>query len=299
MDDLARVQERVAGLGSAIVAFSGGVDSSLVAAVAARALGPKALAITAVSPALATGELVGARDVAKAIGIAHATRSRPTRCTARATARTAPTAATTASPSSTTLSRASRREKGYAAVLSGANADDLGDWRPGLEAAREHGVVHPLIELPKARVRELAEALGVPSARKPASPCLASRIPYGTAVTPGVLLQIDRAERAVKALGFEELRVRHFGALGRLELPAGRAGARAPRRAAGGRAAARGVLRRLRARGRRAGAAAVRLAQRRPADHRHPRLNEPCRDIRARPEADRVPTGPQPGRPAP
>ena len=66
------------------------------------------------------------------------------------------------------------------------NADDLGDWRPGLEAAREHGVVHPLIELPKARVRELAEALGVPSARKPASPCLASRIPYGTAVTPDV-----------------------------------------------------------------------------------------------------------------
>jgi uncharacterized protein len=91
---------------------------------------------------------------------------------------------------------------------------------PGLEAAREHGVVHPLIELSKARVRELAEVLGVPSARKPASPCLASRIPYGTAVTPDVLLQIDRAERAVKALGFDELRVRHFGELGRLELPA-------------------------------------------------------------------------------
>ena len=204
---------------SAIVAFSGGVDSSLVAAIASRVIGDRAIAVTAVSPALASGELDGARAVARAIGIAH--ESIDTDELAReGYRRNGPDRCYHCKSELYDALEGVAAERGYAAVLSGANADDLGDWRPGLEAAREHGVVHPLIELPKARVRELAEALGVPSARKPASPCLASRIPYGTAVTPAVLIQIDRAERAVKALGFDELRVRHFGALGRLELPA-------------------------------------------------------------------------------
>src|SRR5438128_2122897 len=112
------------------------------------------------------------------------------------------------------------RRRGFAAVLSGANADDMGDWRPGLRAAAEHGVRHPLLEagVGKSEVRELARRLGVPSAEKPASPCLASRLPYGTPVTPEVLAQVDRAEQALKTLGYQVLRVRHYGDLGRVEL---------------------------------------------------------------------------------
>jgi uncharacterized protein len=221
MNRTQQLENRIADLGSAIVAFSGGVDSSLVAAVAVRALGHRAIAVTAVSPALATGELAGARDVAGAIGIRHETittaelardgyrangRDRCYHCKTELYDRLGGLAA----------------RKGYAAVLSGANADDVGDWRPGLRAAEEHDVVHPLLEagVGKDEVRELARLLGVPSAGKPASPCLASRIPYGTAVEPSVLRQIDRAELALKRLGYRVLRVRHHGELGRVELAA-------------------------------------------------------------------------------
>jgi pyridinium-3,5-biscarboxylic acid mononucleotide sulfurtransferase len=215
---LERLEARIGGLGTVLVAFSGGVDSSLVAAVAARALGDRALAITAVSPALAAGELDAACEVARAIGIAHETiatdelasedyrrndRQRCFHC------------------KSELYERLALRADGRT-VLSGANADDAGDWRPGLRAAAAHGVVHPLLELGagKAAVRELAATLGVPSADKPASPCLASRIPYGTPVAPETLARIDRAEAAVKALGVRELRVRHFGERARLEVGA-------------------------------------------------------------------------------
>lgn len=222
LEDLQRALEaRLEALDGAVVAFSGGVDSSLVAALAARALGSRALAVTAVSPALAEGELDGARRVAAAVGIAHQT----------------VTTAELARPAYRRNGRdrcyhcktelyevlsAVAAERGYAALLSGANADDLGDWRPGLRAAADHRVIHPLLEAGagKEHVRELAGRLAVPSADKAASPCLASRIPYGTPVDARTLARVDRAERAVRALGYERLRVRHYGELGKLEVGA-------------------------------------------------------------------------------
>jgi pyridinium-3,5-biscarboxylic acid mononucleotide sulfurtransferase len=220
-DPLPGLRACVAALGGAVVAFSGGVDSSVVAAVAARELGGRALAVTAVSPALASGELDGARAVAAAVGIAHEVvdtaeleraayrrndRFRCYHCKTELYDRLGVLAG----------------ERGLPAVLSGANADDTGDWRPGLRAAAEHGVRHPLLEegLGKDAVRALARRLGVPSADKPASPCLASRLPYGTPVSAPVLAQVDRAERAVEALGHRVLRVRHHGRLGRVSLAA-------------------------------------------------------------------------------
>jgi pyridinium-3,5-biscarboxylic acid mononucleotide sulfurtransferase len=219
--DLAALVALLAGESAVVVAFSGGVDSSVVAAGAARALGGGALAVTARSPALATGELAAAREVAAVIGVRHdvvqtAEMARegyrangPDRCYHCKSELYDHLAAVAAAA-------------GGAVVVSGANLDDLGDWRPGLRAATEHGVRHPLVELGlgKARVRALAAHLGLPSAAKPASPCLASRIPYGTPVAPDVLAQVDRAELALRRRGYRELRVRWFGELGRVQLGA-------------------------------------------------------------------------------
>jgi uncharacterized protein len=221
MTSLGELEATIATTTSAVVAFSGGVDSSLVAAASARVLGDRALAVTAVSPALASGELDGARAVAAAVGIGHRSittdelaregyrRNGPDRCyhcKSELYDRLVALAAT----------------EGYAAMFSGANVDDLGDWRPGLRAAAEHDVRHPLVEtgFRKADVRRVAAELRIPSADKPAMPCLASRLPYGTTVDPDALAQIDRAETTLRALGYRDVRVRHLGRLGKVELAA-------------------------------------------------------------------------------
>jgi uncharacterized protein len=216
---LAELERRMRELGDAVVAFSGGVDSSLVAAVAARALGERALAVTAVSPAVAAGELEGARRVAAAIGIAHEVIATD-ELAREGYRRNAPDRCYFCKTELYTALGALAARRGFSVLLSGANADDAADWRPGLRAAAEHGVRHPLLEAGarKADVRALARQLRIPSADKPASPCLASRIPYGTAVAPETLARIDRAEAAVRELGFGVIRVRHHGVLGRLEV---------------------------------------------------------------------------------
>ncbi len=219
MGPLAELEATLRGVPSAIVAYSGGVDSSVVAAAAARVLGERALAVTAVSAALASGELDGARAVARSIGIAHEV-VRTDELAREGYRRNGRDRCYHCKDELYGVLGELAGRRGYAVVVSGANVDDLGDWRPGLRAAAEHGVRHPLVEagLGKAQVRAIARTLGLPNAAKPASPCLASRLPYGTPVDPEVLERVDRAELALKRLGLRELRVRHFGPLARVEL---------------------------------------------------------------------------------
>ncbi len=212
----------LADCGSAVVALSGGVDSAVLLALALEALGPgKVLAATGRSASLAAPDLEDSRSVARRLGVRHEvviTReleqpayraNRGDRCFY------------CREELFSILNRLAR-ERGLRRVVYGAIADDLDDHRPGMRAAERLGVVAPLLEagLNKADVRALARAANLPVASKPASPCLASRIPVGTEVTPARLATIERAEAALRELGFREFRVRHHGTVARLELDA-------------------------------------------------------------------------------
>ena len=210
-----RVKQRIAGYGSdrAVVAFSGGVDSAVVTALAARALGPaRVTAVTAVSPSYPTGELESARDTAAALSVVH--RVIETREVEReAYVRNDAMRCYHCKAELYGVLRRIAAESHGSVVLAGANADDRLDVRPGLLAAEQQGVRNPLLEegVGKAEIRAIATRLGLAVARKPALACLSSRVAFGVRITPGVLTRIDRAEQMVRALGFDPVRVRHFG----------------------------------------------------------------------------------------
>ena len=205
-------------MGSVITAFSGGVDSALVAVTAHRTLGEKALAVTAVSPALATRELKEATGLAEAFGFPHRvinTNEMEREGYTENSARRCYFCKTELYTHLTTLAEA----EDYAWVANGANVDDQGDYRPGMQAAAEHRARSPLLEagLDKAAVRAIAKRLKIPVWDKPAQPCLSSRVPYGTPVTIETLSKIERAEEFLRSLGMREFRARHHDKLCRVE----------------------------------------------------------------------------------
>jgi uncharacterized protein len=207
--------------GSVLVAYSGGVDSTLLARAAHDALGERAVALTAVSASLASSELAEARQLAETMGIEHVLE----------------TSSETSLPQylindanrcyhcKTELYRICRRvaaEHGLTVIVNGLNADDLSDHRPGSRAADEAGVRSPFVELgfDKAAIREQSRRLGLPTAGKPELACLASRFPTGTPITIAGLERVAAAERVVAGLGFSQFRVRFHGELARIEVPA-------------------------------------------------------------------------------
>jgi uncharacterized protein len=214
-----RLAAILAGLERVIVAYSGGVDSALLAAAAHETLGPNAVAVTAVSPSLARRELADATELARSFGWNHRTVATHEIDRAEYTRNSADRCYWCKSELFDVLDPLA--EEMRATIATGTNLDDLSDYRPGLRAARERSVRTPLAEagLTKSDVRTLSAARGLPTADKPASPCLASRFAYGVPVTSEGLKRIERAEEIVRALGFDELRVRDHGDLARIEVP--------------------------------------------------------------------------------
>lgn len=216
-----RLRAELRSLESALVAYSGGVDSALVMAVAHQELGERSLACIGVSPSYPTREMRAAIRLAETMGVPYRLVDTQEHLDPGYTANLADRCYFCKTELHDQLQAIAQAE-GWAAIVDGNNASDLGDYRPGMAAAREHGVRSPLLEagITKAEVRELAQALGLPVWDKPAMACLSSRVPHGTPITPELLRQIENAEDVLVDLGFSQFRVRHHGDIARIELPA-------------------------------------------------------------------------------
>ncbi len=218
-DKVVRVKQILLDMESVLVAYSGGVDSTLLLKIAHDVLGERALGVTAVSPTLPDYELAEAEAIARQIGARYVVFDKHEMEDERFLANT---------PDRCYFCKASvcqqlieyAQQEGYRYVIDGSNADDTGDYRPGARAAREYGMRSPLQEagFTKADIRALAHALGLPNWDKPSSACLASRIPYGDPITKANLTQIGLAEGVLRDLGLRQYRVRHHGDVARIEV---------------------------------------------------------------------------------
>lgn len=221
IEKLEQLQSIFRQMDRALIAYSGGIDSTLVAKIAFDVLGNRALAITAVSPSLLPEDLEDAHIQALSIGILHEEVETQEMDNPNYTSNPVNRCYFCKSELHDTL-KPLAIQRGYPYVVDGVNADDLKDYRPGIQAAKERGARSPLAEVgvTKLEVRQLAQELGLPWWDKPAQPCLSSRFPYGEEITVLKLQRVGRSERYLRQLGLKNLRVRSEGDTARIELPA-------------------------------------------------------------------------------